>query len=397
MIYADYNATGPVLPEVREAMAPWLESQFGNSASVHYALGQRAAAATSRAREQVAELLVCDPSEVVFTSGGTESCFLALLGAIIASPDFGEIAISAGEHAAVREAAAFLCHSPFRAQLKELPLTAGGDLFPEGLTKNISDKTAVVSVMAANNETGVYFNLEKLGGICKAQGVTLHTDAVQVIGRELFNAAAHPAQLISLSGHKFGAPKGVGALIVKSVAHWKSPMPGGGQEGGRRGGTVPVAQVVGLGAAAAVAFRKLKEDRLTQTKNIRDTFETFLIELLPQARILGVDCKRLANTSSVLIPGSIALDLVRRLGEREICISAGSACSVSHPEPSLVLRALGLSPFDALATVRVSFGTMSTADDAHIVARALAEELSAQREQAKVRIWEKAVPTRVPS
>ena len=395
MIYADYNATAPVLTEVRDAMAPWLEGEFGNPSSQHYPLGARAAKAVEQAREQLAALLNCFPDEIVFTSGGTESCFLALVGAAYAREDTvnavkatkpTQMVLTAAEHPAVWEAAEFLRQSPFALRLSEVELNADGALEGDSLSRSITSDTLLVSVMGANNETGVIFSIEKVAALCKKIGALLHTDAVQLVGREPFDVAAHPAELISLSGHKFGAPKGVGALVVKRKTAWRSPVVGGGQEFGRRGGTLAVSQIVGLGAAAQVALRRLQETPSLGWSHVRDYFEREVCRAVPRAQIVGQECARLSNTSCVIIPGTVALDLIERLGRHGICISAGSACSASHATPSRVLLAMGFSPFDALAAIRVSFGPSSTIEDSQLIVQALSEEVDLQRESALAKL-----------
>ena len=380
MLYADFNSTSPVLPEVYKAMEPYLTVRFGNPSSASSELGREAKQAVEVARESVARLLGAKAEEVVFVSNGTESCFHALVGALYAAAaDERNILYSAVEHPAVREAARFLVESPFRASAKELSVDGDGGLNFESLKLGLSESPVLVSLMLANNETGVIFPLAEIAPAIRDSGAIYHSDCTQAVGKIAVDFSALGLDLLSLSGHKFGAHKGVGALVVRSGLRWRGPMLGGGQESGRRGGTEAVDAIVGLGEAARIAGERLRSGVHSVA---RDCFEKALGEKVSGIKINGAGAMRLPNTASVTIPGVLGAEVVERLAADHVLIAAGSACKGTHPEPSRVLLAMGVPATECLSTVRVSFGPESTKEEGRIVAEKIAEVVSSLREQA---------------
>lgn len=381
MIYADYNATSPVLPSVVEAMSPYFAEEFANSASEHYPAGRRAAEAIARARAQIAHLVNAHEDEVVFVSGGTEAAFAALLGAYLARPARRHFLASPVEHSAVREALHTLTRPPLGALPEFLEVDSAGSLQQERLQSAVRADTGVAALMVANNETGVMWDLADTARLLRERGVVTFADAVQAVGKVPVDFQMLDVDLMSISAHKIGGPKGIGALVIRGGTPWISPMPGGGQERGRRGGTSPVPLIVGFGEAAALAELRLNNQRLNALRACRDAFETRLLSALPESRIQARDVARLPNTSSVTLPGVAALELVRALGERGVMIGVGSACHAREAEPSHVLRAMGLSVQECLATIRVSFGPDTREEQAVLLAEIISAEANAQRER----------------
>ena len=360
-VYADHHATTPLDPAVFEAMRPWLLGLAGNPSSVH-APGRAARAAVERAREEVARLLNGDPGGVVFTSGGTEADNLAVRGgaraARDADPGRRKVLFTAAEHAAVREAALALLHEGFEPD--EIPVDSRG--VPRGPAP-ASAATALVSAVLANNETGAVFDgLPAFAAHARAAGALVHTDAVQAAGKIPVDVRALGVDLLSLSAHKFGGPKGSGALWIRPGVRIQALAAGGGQERGRRGGTENVAAIAGLGEAARLARARLAEEG-TRLAALRDRLEAGLVGKVPGARINAAEGARLPTAASVVFPGTEAETLVAALDLEGIAVSAGSACHAGTTAPSRVLLALGLSPPDAKATLRISFGHTTVETD----------------------------------
>jgi cysteine desulfurase len=354
LLYADHHATTPLDPAVFEAMRPWLLGLAGNPSSIH-GPGRAARAAVERAREEVAGLLNADPGSVVFTSGGTEADNLAVRGgaraARAADPARRRVAFTAAEHAAVREAALALLPEGFEPV--ELPVDARGvprDAF------RADAATALVSAILANNETGAVFDgLRTFADMARAAGALVHTDAVQAAGKIPVDVQALGVDLLSLTAHKFGGPKGAGALWVRPGVRLFALAAGGGQERGRRGGTENVAALVGLGEAARLARLHLAAEGARLAALLR-RLEAGLLATVPEARLNAAKGARLPTAASVVFPGAEAETLVAALDLEGIAVSAGSACHAGTTAPSRVLLALGLPPADAKATLRFSFG-----------------------------------------
>lgn len=356
-IYLDYNATTPVRPEVLEAMLPYFSEHFGNASSVH-AFGQEAKGALEAARAQVAAFLNASPGEIVFTSGGTEADNLGVIGGAHAMPMKGRHAIvSAIEHDAVRQAADHLEQAGFTVD--RIPPDPRGVVAPQAIAAAIRPDTVLVSVMAANNETGVIQPTAEIGEICAKRGVSFHVDAVQVASKAPIDVKAWQATLVTIAGHKFYGPKGVGALYVKSGF---KPMPlqfGGSHERGRRAGTENIPGIVGLGRAAELARAELDTEPL-RIAGLRDKLEAGVMERVPNVVRHGAGAPRVPNTSHLSFVGAEGEHLILSLDMKGIAVSSGSACKAGSSNPSHVLLAMGVAPDVAQSAVRFSLGRWTT-------------------------------------
>ncbi len=357
MIDLDHNATTPVDAEVLEAMLPFLRAEHGNPSSDH-AIGRRAREACEAARADVAALVGAHTDEIVFTSGGTESDHLAIRGAAAAAPpDRRDVAMSAIEHPAVTAACAAL-GAAWGAVI--LPVTAAGAVDLDRARAAISSRTAIVSVMLANNETGVLQPVAELAAVARARGAAIHTDAAQAAGKIPIDVDALGVDLLTIAGHKLYAPKGVGALYVRRGTALRPLQEGGGQEHGRRAGTEAVHQIVGLGTAARVARRRLDAESARQT-SLRDRFQGALRQALPTVTVTGEDSPRLPNPLHLRFAEVLGRALLAALPE--VAASAGAACHAGEETPSGVLLAMGITPRDALGAVRFSLGRATTRED----------------------------------
>lgn len=377
MIYADYNSTSPLAEEVWEKMKPFLHEEFGNPSVRTHRLGLRAREAVEEARLQVARFLDADPEEVIFTSGGTESCAHALLGTYCAARPKKHVICSSVEHPAVLETLKFL-QSLAPLQITELPVEQGTVFTGEALFTQLRMETALLSIMLANNETGFILPVAEAVAVAKPRGVVLHTDAVQAAGKMRLSFHELGVDMMSVSAHKFGGPKGAGALLLRHGCPWQPVIRGGGQEQGRRGGTEGIAQIVGMGEAARIRKVQIEQGLIEETGAIRDLFEQHLLSCFSGARINNFVQKRLSNTSSFVLPDVNAGKLVHELGKKDIAVSAGAACKSGSGEPSRSLRQFGLPIADCFSTVRVSFGWKSTKEEAKILAQLVAEEAGRQ-------------------
>jgi len=358
-IYLDNNATTPVAPEVREAMRPYLADEYGNPSSL-YQLAGRAQRAVERAREEVAALLGASPDEILFTSCGTESDNTGLISALSDAAADDALVTTRVEHPAVLNLAKRLRDESRR--VVELGVDDLGRLDLDELSAALAGRVRALSVMWANNETGVMFPVEKIADMAKSSGVLFHTDAVQAVGKVPIDLGKLPVDYLALSGHKIHAPKGVGALFVRRGAPFRPLLVGGHQEGGRRGGTENVAGIVGLGEAARLARERMDEE-ITRVRSLRDRLEDALVEAIPGARVNGDRDSRLPNTTSIsfeYVEGESILLLLDRAG---ICASSGSACTTGALEPSHVLRAMGVPYTRAHGTVRLSLSRYNTDAD----------------------------------
>ena len=353
----DANATTPVLPEVLEAMRPYWAAEFGNASSIHQP-GQRARAAVDGAREQVAKLLNCRAAEIVFTSGGTESDNMALFG-VLATGD--HLITTAIEHHAVLHAAEALAERGIEVTF--LPCTSDGLIEVAALEEALRPNTKLVSVMLANNETGVIQPVRELAERAHAAGALLHTDAVQAAGKLALDVKALGCDLLSISGHKMYAPQGTGALFVRKSVRLKPMFFGGLHERGRRPGTENVAGIVGLGRAAEIAREWLKGEGVVALTALRDRLEQGILDAVSDAGVNGGGAARVANTSNLWFDEVEAEALVIALDLKGLAISGGSACQSGATEPSHVLRAMGLSEARARGSVRFSLSRMNTADE----------------------------------
>ena len=362
MIYLDHNATTPVLPEVRDAMLPWLGDAWGNPSSV-YGPGRAAKRAVEEARAKVAMWLGVSPEQVIFTSGATEANNSAIHSALLFKPGKRHVVTSQVEHSAVLAFCDYL-EKYWEVEVTRLPVDTAGMLSIDDLRSVIRPDTAVVSLMWANNETGVIWPVAEYAAICAEHGVPFHTDAVQAVGKIPVNFAECGASFLSLSGHKFGAPKGIGALLLADPASFVPMIHGGKQEVGLRGGTENVPHIIGLGVASEVAASR-DEQSAAKVRELRDALEIRIIESIKGSSVNGFGAPRLPNTSNIHIPGIDADALVTYLDQQGICVSSGSACLESAITPSHVILAMTGSHDHASESIRVSLGNQNSLEEIH--------------------------------
>jgi len=407
-VYLDFNATTPVEPEVLDAMLPFFSTEFGNAASIH-TFGQKSRAAVETAREKVAALIGARPQEIVFTSGGTESDNHAIFGVVlqpllqarsevegsvahgaVCSGEIGRhIITTAIEHEAVLNACQAL--EKEGVAVTYLPTDQEGQIDLEELRRAIRPETILITVMHANNELGTIQPLEEIGRLAAEADVYLHTDAVQSAGKIPIDVNALGVDLLSLSGHKLYAPKGIGALYVRGGTRLRQLLYGGHHQRGFRPGTENVAGIVGFGKAAEIARKSLRETA-QRVSTLRDKLEQGLLHRVPQSRVNGGAAPRTPNTANLVFPGVEGEALLIALDLRGLACSTGAACSSGAVEPSHVLTAIGLPPEDARASLRFSLGRHTTSADLdfalNVVPAAVAQlrELSpAYRKAAKAR------------
>ncbi|MDO8093083.1 MAG: cysteine desulfurase NifS [Candidatus Brocadiales bacterium] len=363
VIYFDNNATTRVADEVLEEMLPYFSEQYGNPSSIH-AFGSQVQGKLTIARERVADLLgAYDPSEIIFTSCGTESNNNAIKGTLEAFPDKRHIVTTKVEHPAVLSLCKHLVEAGY--QLTELNVDHDGMLDLDELRSTLRDDTAIVSIMYANNETGVIFPIEDIGKIVKERGITFHCDAVQAVGKIPINLRNSTVDLLSLSGHKLHAPKGVGALYIRKGVRLSPFIIGGHQEQGRRAGTENVPSIIGLGKACELAKKYIVEEQ-TKVRKLRDTLENGLLSKLPNVKVNGHKTKRLPNTSNISFEYIEGEAILLYLSEIGVAASSGSACTSGSAEPSHVLTAMGV-PTAAHGSVRFSLSRYNTLDDVECV------------------------------
>lgn len=357
--YFDNNATTRVAPEVVDAMIPFLRDFWGNPSSA-YAFGAQVHGHVEKAREQVAALINADPKEVVFTSCGTESNNSAINSALFMNPGKKHVITTKVEHSANINFGEFLQKKGF--DVTYLPVESDGSLDVHLLEKSIRPDTAIVSVMMANNETGVIFPIAEIAAICRSKGVLCHTDAVQVPGKLKIDVKELGVDFLSLSAHKLHAPKGVGMLYVKRRTKFQPYLIGGHQERGRRGGTESVANIVAFGRAAELATASL-EDENTRVRALRDRLENFILTNIPNTVRNGNKENRLPNTANIAFDFVEAEAILLLLDGLGICASSGSACTTGSLDPSHVLMAMGLPPMRARGSVRFSLGIYNTDEE----------------------------------
>lgn len=354
----DYNATAPVRPC---AMAAWervTRESCGNASSAHH-FGRRARGCLDDARASLAHILGVDAREVVFTSGGTESDNLAIKG-VVAGHDSGHVVTTVIEHPAVLETCRFLEGRGF--DVTYLGVDVDGRIDIDEAAAAIRDDTLLMSVMWVNNETGVIQPIDRLAEIARERGVVFHTDAVQAFARIPLDLATVPVDLLSISGHKFGAPKGVGALVVRGGIGLTPLAHGGGQEWNTRSGTHNVAGAVAMAEAASEATEN-REQEQTRVEGLRDRLERGLLRLIADSHVNGTNTRRVANTSNIRLDGADGEAVLIALDEGGICASSASACAAAYTEPSHVLMAMGLSRRQAEDSMRYSLGVDSTEED----------------------------------
>src|SRR5437773_8180086 len=348
--YFDNNATTRVAPKVVEAMLPFLTERWANPASA-YALGNEVAKQIEEARARAAALINADPREVVFTSCGTESNNSAIHSALMTNPGKCHIVTTAVEHSANLRFCEHLrkrgCETTF------LPVESDGSLDLHLVDLSIRPDTAIVSIMWANNETGVLFPIEEIAAICRSKGVPFHTDAVQTPGKLKIDVKSTGVDFLSLSAHKLHAPKGIGLLYVKRHTKFSPYVIGGGQERGRRGGTENVPYIIGFGRAAQLAMASINDEN-TRVRALRDRLENTILRTIPNTMRIGAKEPRLPNTSNIAFDGVEAEAILMMLDQAGICASSGSACTTGSLDPSHVLIAMGISPVRARTCVRFS-------------------------------------------
>ncbi|UCD55751.1 MAG: cysteine desulfurase NifS [Candidatus Omnitrophota bacterium] len=368
VVYVDNNATTMVAPEVFEAMKPFLQGQYGNPSSMH-AFGGRIHKNIDSARESVADLLGAnDPQEIIFTSCGTESDNTAIMSTLRSYPDKKHIITTKVEHPAVLNLCKYLETAGYR--ITYLSVDNEGMIDLNELKSSIDEDTALISIMYANNETGVIFPIEEIAEIARARKLILHTDGVQAVGKIPFKLTELPVDLLSISGHKLHAPKGVGALYVRKGTRFTPFLIGGHQEGGRRGGTENIASIVGLGVACRLAKKTIKEER-TRIKNLRDRLENTLLQHIPRTRLNGNKKNRLPNTSNIGFEFIEGEAILLMLDEKGIAASSGSACTSGSLSPSHVLRAMGIPFTFVQGSIRFSLSRYNTAGDVDYIVKRL--------------------------
>jgi cysteine desulfurase len=362
-VYFDNNATTRVAPEVLDAMLPFLKENWGNPSSA-YSFGRELVEVIDRSRTQIADLLNAEPRELIFTSCGTESNNAALHSALITRRDKRHVVTTAVEHSANIKFCNFLqkqgCEVTF------LPVDSTGMLDLSALEAAIRPDTAIVSVMWANNETGMIFPVQEIAAICRSKGVLFHTDAVQTPGKLPIDVKELGVDMLSLSAHKLHAPKGIGLLYVKRQTKFQPYVMGGGQERGRRGGTENVPYIVAFGRAAELALANLNDEN-TRVRALRDRLEDGILSRIPDTSVNGARETRLPNTTNLAFDGVEAEGILMLLDQAGICASSGSACTTGSLDPSHVLTAMGCNAARARSSIRFSLGIYNTAAEVDYV------------------------------
>ena len=369
--YFDHNATTPVSQEVLEAMLPVMTEVYGNASSIHH-FGQTARKMLDDARKQVAGMLGAEPQEIVFTSGGTEADNLAILG--VASGTAGHVVTTTFEHPAVLAAAGQLDHTL-------VPVDAHGMVDPDAIRRALRPETKVISVMHANNEVGTIQPIAEIAQIAAEAGVLMHSDGVQAVGKLPVNVAELGVGLYAISGHKIGAPKGVGALYVRKGVALRPMMFGGRHERERRAGTENVAGIVALGRAA----EWLADEGDAETRRqgaLRDRLERSILDRIPDTRVNGAGSRRVTNTTNIRFEGIDSDALLIALDLKGFAVSSGAACSSGAPEPSHVLLAMGLNRLEARSSIRFSLGRSNTIEQVDALVEALVDSVAHLRKLA---------------
>lgn len=363
IIYMDNNATTRVAPEVLEAMLPFLTDLYGNPSSA-YMFGGQVARHIRKAREQVAAILGASPEEIIFTSCGSESDNTAIMSSLNTGKDKMHVVTTRVEHPAVK----VLCNELIKrgCRVTEIPVDREGRLDMDRYKKSLTPDTAIVSMMWANNETGAIFPVEEAAQLAKERGILFHTDAVQAVGKIPIDLQQSAIDMLSISGHKLHACKGIGVLYVRKGTKFSPFLIGGHQERGRRGGTENTAGIIGLGRACELAAQRMEEEN-TRVRELRDRLEKGLLGRVPNSRVNGGGAERLPNTTNIsfeFVEGEAILLLMDELG---ICASSGSACTSGSLQPSHVLRAMGVPFTMAHGSVRLSLSVYTTEEEVDIV------------------------------
>ncbi|MEJ5360250.1 MAG: cysteine desulfurase NifS [Desulfobacterales bacterium] len=387
VVYLDNNATTRVDPEVLEAMLPFFCERYGNPSSMH-AFGGSVAAELRRAREAVARLIGASPEEIVFTSGATESNNTAIHAAIEAFPQRRHLVTSRVEHPAVKNVCERLSRRGYRVTF--VPVDGRGRLDLDFLFDHLGPDTALVSLMWANNETGVIFPIEEVAPLVRSRGILFHTDAVQAAGKLPIDVGRTEVDFLSLSGHKMHGPKGIGVLYVRRGTSFSPLIVGGHQERGRRAGTENTAAIVGLGRAAELARRHLAEGVPERMRRLRDRLERGILERIPRALVNGDPSARLPNTLNVSFEFVEGEAILLLLNEHGICASSGSACTSGSLEPSHVLRAMGVPFTAAHGSIRFSLSRFTTEEEIDRVLAVLPGIIARLRELSP--FWKESAP-----
>lgn len=383
VIYVDNNATTQVSPEVLEEMLPYFNEFYGNPSSMH-TFGGKVEHKITEARKRLAALLGAAPEEIIFTSCGTESDSTAIRAAILSNPDKKHILTSRVEHPAVKNHYEYLSKNGYRVTF--VPVDRKGRLDLDYLYKNLSDDTALVSIMWANNESGVIFPIEEISRVVREKGIVFHTDAVQAVGKFPIDLKTIDVDMLSLSGHKLHGPKGVGALYVRRGTKYTPFIIGGHQEKGRRGGTENVASIIGLGKAAELAAAHLSDNN-NQIKQLRDKLENEILKRIPNTIINGDRNNRLPNTTSIAFEYVEGESILLMMDEFGICASSGSACTSGSLEPSHVLRAMGVPFTAAHGSIRFSLSKYNTEEEIDFIIEKLPPIIERLRELSP--FWKK--------
>lgn len=355
-IYVDNNATTRVAPEVVAEMLPYFSEQYGNPSSMH-TFGGSVGAPVKAARERVAALLGAQPGEILFTSCGTESDSTAIHAALRSHPDKRHIITTRVEHPAIKNLCEYLAKNGYRITF--VPVDRQGRLDLDFLMRNLSDDTAVVSVMWANNETGTLFPVEEIARQAKARGIVFHTDAVQAVGKIPIDMSCSAIDMLSISGHKLHAPKGIGVLYLRKGTKFAPFLMGGHQEAGRRAGTENTAAIIGMGRAAQLVMESMHDEN-TRVRALRDKLERELLQRIPNSMVNGDPDNRLPNTTSIAFEYVEGEAILLLMDQHGICASSGSACTSGSLEPSHVLRAMGVPFTAAHGSIRYSLSIYNT-------------------------------------
>lgn len=376
VVYVDNNATTQVAPEVLEEMLPYFHDLYGNPSSMH-SFGGQVGAKLKEARQKMASLIGATPDEILVTSCGSESDNTAIRATLESYPDKKHIITTRVEHPAILNLCEYLAENGYRITF--LPVDRQGRLNPEDLYNSLSDNTAIVSIMWANNETGVIFPIEEMARVVRERGVVFHTDAVQAVGKIPINVQQVPVDMLSLSGHKLHGPKGIGALYIRKGTKFSPFLIGGHQERGRRGGTENVASIIGLGKACELAAKHIGEEN-ERVKHLRDKLENEILKRVPNAMVNGDRERRLPNTTGIsfeYVEGEAILLMMNELG---ICASSGSACTSGSLEPSHVLRAMGVPFTAAHGSIRFSLSIYNTEEEIDFIVEQLPPIIERLRE-----------------
>jgi cysteine desulfurase len=392
VIYLDNNATTKVAPEVLEAMLPYMSEYYGNPSSMH-SFGGDVGEKIKEARQRVADLIGASSKEIIFTSCGTESDGTAIRAAIESNPDRKQIVTSRVEHPAIKNLYETLSKKGYRVTF--VPVDNEGRLDQDYLYKSLSDDTAIVSLMWANNETGVIFPVEEISREVKDRGIVFHTDAVQAAGKIPIDVSATGVDMLSLSGHKLHAPKGIGVLYVRKGTKFSPYMIGGHQEDGRRGGTENVAAIIAMGKAAELAQEHINDNGYACVSELRDKLESNLLERVTNSMVNGDTKNRLPNTTSIAFEYVEGEAILLMMNEHGICASSGSACTSGSLEPSHVLRAMGVPFTAAHGSIRFSLSRYTTENEIDLVIEKMPPIIDRLRELSP--FWKKSAGLKAQS